>query len=562
MNPVTTLNRLNKIKFLFGTEVINEKLKLLRFLQRRRLSTHHQVQFLHDVLCFMSAYPDDKSILQQVSLMLAEFDRRSDLHLFRHDLMNSGIKGTAIHYNLFWPMAQWIVSHWPECIRINWSDFENSDKLLDLLPQMVTFNESSLFDEYDFTPRQWINRLKSSEETDARFFIKRMEALYQSDFMRESVHDRIDPPYEILPGEATPETSTCRYMKARKIFQNSPLRTARPALPETLFEKTYSIRKLSASGGQTLINLARTTMITHERDLDAFSYGNKHDVRLVEFNDGLQIACIGMTPERRYLLHASYGFLDMRNGMPIGYFPVNTLFNTANVAFNIFSAFRGAEAAIIYCNNLTLAHQLLDAKTFIIDPYQLGHNNKEGLESGVWWFYYKLGFMPTDLAVRKLLKRELAKMHRNSNYRSNLEILNKLASENLYYRVGNHPNDNDILENLDYIPTEISNYLADRYGADRESAIRVCVAESTKAVGIRSLRSLSLDQREVWRRWSPLLLNLDNIARWSKKDKNTLAKIVSAKGGKEEGRYLELINKHKRLKQAILKFASNSGSLS
>jgi len=73
MNPVTTLNRLNKIKSLFGTEVINEKLKLLRFLQRRRLSTHNQVLLLHDVLSFVSAYPDDKKILQQVSLMLVEF---------------------------------------------------------------------------------------------------------------------------------------------------------------------------------------------------------------------------------------------------------------------------------------------------------------------------------------------------------------------------------------------------------------------------------------------------------------------------------------------------------
>ena len=174
MNPVSTLNRLNKIKFLFGTGIVNEKLELLKVLHKRRLSTQNQVKLLHDVLIFMSAYPDDKIILEQVSLMLVEFDRRSDLRRFRHDLVNSGIKGTAIHYNLFWPMARWVVSNWPDCIRINWNDFENSDKLQELLPQMVTFSESSLFDEYDLTPRQWIDQLKSRGETDAHFFIKRM----------------------------------------------------------------------------------------------------------------------------------------------------------------------------------------------------------------------------------------------------------------------------------------------------------------------------------------------------------------------------------------------------
>ena len=42
-------------------------------------------------------------------------------------------------------------------------------------------------------------------------------------------------------------------------------------------------------------------MVTRSRDLDAFSYGDPRDVRLVDCVGGLAFACIGVIPERRLL---------------------------------------------------------------------------------------------------------------------------------------------------------------------------------------------------------------------------------------------------------------------
>ena len=47
-----------------------------------------------------------------------------------------------------------------------------------------------------------------------------------------------------------------------------------------------------------------------------------------------------------------------------------------------------------------LLRALFGCDSFAIDPYQLGHHNAEGLSSGAWWFYYKLGFRPIDPAAR------------------------------------------------------------------------------------------------------------------------------------------------------------------
>jgi hypothetical protein len=38
--------------------------------------------------------------------------------------------------------------------------------------------------------------------------------------------------------------------------------------------------------------------------------------------------------------------------------------------------------------------QLLGVEVFSLDPYQIGHENEEGIESGAFWFYRKLGFRP------------------------------------------------------------------------------------------------------------------------------------------------------------------------
>ena len=172
-------------------------------------------------------------------------------------------------------------------------------------------------------------------------------------------------------------------------------------------------------------------MITRSRDLDAFAYGDRNDVRLVHCEGDLEFVFIGQIPERRLLLESVYGFLTLKNGVPIGYGTTSVLFDSAEIAFNAFAAFRGAETALIFGRLLATTLQLFGADTFSLDPYQLGHDNTEGLRSGAWWFYYKLGFRPEDSDVRRLLKLELQRQQQNRRHRSNLATLQRLSSENM-----------------------------------------------------------------------------------------------------------------------------------
>ncbi len=83
----TLLRRLEKLKTAYGNDAPGQKLELLRPLERRRLQRATEVYRLHEVLCFLHAYPDSKPILHQVEQMLAGFSQRADL--IRHRAVES-----------------------------------------------------------------------------------------------------------------------------------------------------------------------------------------------------------------------------------------------------------------------------------------------------------------------------------------------------------------------------------------------------------------------------------------------------------------------------------------
>jgi len=561
MKTLTYLNRLEKLKTTFGINQQFSKSILLKKLQNRRLTNVGQVIRLHDVLCFMYAYPDSEEIFLTTKTMLKSFSERSDLKSFKNKLINSGIAGTDIHYQFFWPMACWIADNWPNCFNILWDDVENKEKLLKIIPFLVTSSESGIFEEYDLDAKEWLDRLKNTKETSAEFFVLRLKQAYATDLEREALHDDVNLNYMLQSSQTTPNVSNSVFSNSRITFHNDALNTKRTALKFALKITEFKVKKPSTKDCNLLVNLARKTMLTHERDLDSFSYGNTHDVKLIDFDDGYQIACIGMIPERRYLLHTTYGFLNMKNGLPIGYFQISCVFNYAEVAFNLFSPFRGAEASLIFSRNMSVAHKIFEVNSFVLDPHQLGHENSDGLKSGVWWFYNKLGFKPMDEKIQKILRQELQKMKKNSNYRSSLTILNALASDNMFYNINDSEKDYQTLGNIGYISIATSLYLASRYGANRELGIDICLKDTLALTGMRNkYNRINQGEKNAWQRWAPLVNSFGKLNNWSSQERKQLGEIISAKGQNDELVYLKKINNHKKLKNKILSTANKHAS--
>jgi hypothetical protein len=103
------------------------------------------------------------------------------------------------------------------------------------------------------------------------------------------------------------------------------------------------------------------------------------------------------------------------------------------VGFNLYYTFRQGETAWLYGRLLKLFRERCRVTTFVIDPYQIGHENDEAIEAGAFWFYYKLGFRPESPAIAALAQREETKLSTRPGYRSSPATLRKLAAGTMAY---------------------------------------------------------------------------------------------------------------------------------
>lgn len=549
------LRSLESLRYAFGGDAASGKLELLTVLEESDLPTARQVAVLHDLLCFWRAYPDEAQILTIVERMLEAFDRRPDLRRFRRDLEDSGIAGTALHFRFFWPMVIRIAARWPDRIRVDWGDFERGGELEKALHLLVPYAETVALDSLRRSPKRWIQLLKGPEDSDAAFLIRRFAALRATEPVKERLYEALDMPVRLDPGPDTPARTREKWDRSPVVFlKRSPSR-ARPSLRDIVRKAEFRVRSLPPAEARGMIDLANAVMVPRHRDLLVFLNGDELDVRLVDFGDGLQFAMIGARPEHRLVLEAVYGFLTLRNGVPIGYVLNSALFGSCELAYNVFETFRGAETARNYARFVAVVSRLFQADSFTIDTYQLGLRNPEGLKSGVWWFYYKLGFRPRDTEIRTLVREELERIGKDPAHRTSQARLRRLAADNLYLSLG--PSRPDVLGRiaLGNVGARISRYLAERFGGERERGIRTCSEEAARLLGVQSLRRLSPDARTAWERWSPVVGILPGVEKWGLAERRALARVIRAKGGRRESDFVRLFDGHARLRRAVLDLA-------
>jgi hypothetical protein len=554
IGPAGALRRLTARAYDYGAGLAAERLALLRRLDRARLGSAAAVRELHERLCFLHAYPDSPAVFAQVSRMLATFGRRPDLGRHRKALVDSGIRGTDIYYRFGAPTARWLARRWGAQLSVDWDEVDE-EKVARHLTLLALDAESPGQDEPPLEGRAWLDRLRG-RGTDAAFLVSRLAKLDASPAVRDHFHDELGLMLRLEPGRDTPTRSGARDSRARLTLKHGPLRRDRPDLRAEALRPPRSIRPVGPRDGDRLVDLAREAMVTRSRDLDAFAGASPRDVRIADCGDGLEFVCLGVAPPARLLLEAVYGYLVLQNGVPIGYALASALFGSSEIAFNVFETFRGAEAAWAYGRFLGVVRAMFGTDTFTIFPYQLGHGNEEGIESGAWWFYYKLGYRPREAATLRLAGRELGRMRRRPAYRSGPATLRRLAQTNVFFELG--PDRDDVIGVLpiDRVGLAVTDAVARRFGSDRDGAADVLSDEAAAILGAGDWRRFPADERLAWRRLAPLTTCLAGVTGWPRADRAALAAIMRAKGGRRESAFVSLADRHVRFRQALIRLAT------
>ena len=350
------------------------------------------------------------------------------------------------------------------------------------------------------------------------------------------------------------------------------------------------VRRLSRREGEQMVDVTRGTTTARYREFYGFTHGDPSNAIAGRPGRGLEIFFFGIRPEARLPLRATHTAIYFVNGIAVGYFEGLSLFERMEVGFNIYYTFREAESAWIYAQVLRLCRQATGVSSFSIDPYQIGYQNKEAIESGAFWFYRKLGFRPTDPKVATLVEREERRIAERPGYRTSTATLNRIATCNLLYEVGRREaggggraiqsslpttdatlRSSASLRSTSYrLPTSswdrfhvrrlglaVNRRMAREFAGDAE---RIRGASTTKVA--RKLRvnpsRWKEGERKSFESYALVLDLISDLDRWSPQEKRDLVEVIRAKAGRNEAAYLRRMQRHRRLRQALIELGSRS----
>ena len=564
---IRLLEQLDESKRRFGPGEHKSVERILSRLSRIKVKDAESLIRFHEALLFLSAYPQSARVKQQAESLLKSFEKRvealrdAEVDLSRLEVPEvSGIAGTSVTDTFSYYIVRWLMRRHPSQITLDWEWFEDENRLAETWPRFMPLLEEDAFVEANVPYQTWLRAAKGRSVNEVAWLIQRFESLPAAEKEKAELYDaqklyvRWTPAYRA--------TRTGMRLPVRKIFyhRDALIRRRDLSFRRELEAPPPTLKQLTSKQGEAILDMAREASTVRYRELYGFTHGDPNRVFKIHLGRGVDLFVMGLPPGKRLPLRAYHAAMIFKNGVPVGYFEGISLFERMESGFNLYYTFRDGETAWLYARTLNVFRHLLGVTAFSLDPYQLGYENEEGIESGAFWFYRKLGFRPTTPDVRKLVSNEEKKIASRATYRTAAGTLRKLVVGSMILELDKSPDktwsgDWDRFQ-VRNIGLRVQRRMADRFEGDAERMRRESIKELT-----RLLRVSEMDWREVEQPalsdFAVTLSLVEGLGRWSQNEKEGLLKIIRAKATADESSYLKLMQKHACLRSALIELGSH-----
>src|SRR5713226_821372 len=558
-NPISVLAELeeSKRRFGYGNAEILHALSLLSELGSDAQSL---IRF-HETLLFFRAYPPSARVLNQVEKILKSFRQSvSQLRGSRKDLAPldepevSGIAGTSVTSNFSYEIVRWLVAKYPRQVSIDWDWFEEEDRFGSTMPRFLPLLEEDAMVEAHVPYRYWLRAAKG-RRNELSWIIKRFESLSISNKAKAELYDSLK--LHVIWKFSVRASRTGMKLPARKIFfHRVPLIQRRDvSLIKELASSPIPIERLSRATGEKILDLARETSAVRYRELHGFTCGDSRRVLKADLGRGTEAFVLGVPPEHRLPLRAYHAALILKNGVPVAYFEGLSILERLESGFNLYYTFPEGETAWLFGRILRLMQQLLGVTVFSIDPYQVGHENEEGIESGAFWFYRKLGFRPVRPELMKLTLTEERRIAASPEYRTPARKLRKLAAGHLLFEMPAASVGAWDRFQIRKIGLALQRRMALEFAGDAQE-IRADSARFIKRILDLDTRRWSEPELRIFESLALVLAMIPGVAGWNGSEKQLAARIISAKARGDEALYLRLLQGHAPMRAALIGLGS------
>ena len=563
------LDQLDELKTQFGSAGYSSIEGILSRLGQVEITDLDQLVRLHELLLFVRAYPGNARVLKLAESMLRSFRKRIEtLRQAELDLSAlespevSGIAGTTVTDTFTFPIVSWLVSRQPGRTALAWDWFEDENRLSEGWTRFMPLLAEDALVEANVPYPLWLKAAKGRSESNVEWLVRRFDSLKINEkekaelFNAQNLYVSWTPPYR-----ATRTGMRLNTAAPRKVFYHrAPLIQRRDVgLQEELAKSATTLERLSPAEGEALLDLTREASTIRYRELYGFTHGDPTRVLKTHLGRGVDLFIIGLPPSVRLPLRAYHAAMIFKNGVAIGYFEGLSLFERMESGFNLYYTFRDGETAWLYARILNVFHRLLGVSAFAIDPYQVGHENEEGIESGAFWFYRKLGFRPTRPEILRLVLNEEEKIASRPGYRTSGATLRKIAAGPMIfelYQAGATWSAGDwdqfAVRNIGFAVTR---WMGEKFGGDGERFRAEAVRNLNRILG-RTTSDWNERELPALGDFAVTLSLAEDLLRWTDEEKLALVKIIRAKVAADERSYLLALQKHSRLRAAIIKLGS------
>jgi hypothetical protein len=557
-NAARLLNKLEQARSEIGTISEQRIVRALTAAGRAKFGNDAQslIRF-HDLLLFFRAFPPGASVLRLAESLLQTFEPRvkavlaagGDADDFAPEEV-VGIAGTVVEATFSYPMVCWLVERHPKARSIQWDDYERETQRAVIWPRFFPLMEEDSLTEANVPYLDWLKAARGRQD-ELPWLVRQLQRLPIAVKEKAALYDSLEIMVRWDMSGSRASRTLSRKPLRQFFFHREPLIQRRQvSLTEEFAKPRLPIKVLSRRDAERTLDLVKEATGVRYREL--YGTANAGPAWVVQANPGrgVEVYFWGLPPEKRLPLRAYLAGFTVKNGVPINYVECISLFDWTEIGFNTFPAYRDGETAWIYAQTLRLLRQLHGVNAISVYPYQIGDGNEEAIASGAFWFYRKMGFRSMDSSLEKLAQAEERRIQAKSGYRTSARILRRLSKAHVVYELPEADRgawDSFAMRNIGFA---VQQRMAQDFGGEAEAMRKAAVA--------RLARNLNANPHEytAFADFATVLGLVPDVTRWSSGEKAALRAIIAAKAGRSELRYMRLLQKHARLRAAILKLGS------
>lgn len=438
------------------------KVEFLALLSTKSIPIHRSLTEYHDLLLFMAAHPSDAHILELVESELKRITRvlknsmKADLARFS----GSGLPYTRTVSVYSHDMLKWLLQDRSVSVAID-SFYESSISLSDALQFTLPSLEKEIAG-IGYTNRELLEALKLNKENQVYFLTAEFDKI-QDPFLKDYFFNGLHLYLRLTPVDAVFSRTYNRIAVQKPYFHSENLKQFDQI--ELLNRKLPKAASLDKDAFQQVTDTIKNSLTLLQRETDPVTYMDEQSFRLYELERGISIAIYGMTADRQLPLESYVGYTLFKNGFPAAYGGAWVFGKRALFGINIFEPYRGGESGYMMCQLLRVYRQAFAVEYYEVEPYQYGLGNPEGISSGAYWFYYRIGFRSLDPELLKLSTDEFAKIQTQKGYRSSEETLLRFTESNVALQLGK-----TIPLTVAEVREKVTNLIATQYNGNRLEA--------------------------------------------------------------------------------------------